>query len=81
MTPDALRQLAALAEARRSRDLAVLDALLMEDRRLAAESGVPIHHDPPTARALHATVGIGAEIAEDQYRAVAAAIPARYRPS
>lgn len=37
MTPDALRQLAALAEARRSRDLAVLDALLMEDRRLAAE--------------------------------------------
>ena len=36
MTPDALRQLAALAEARRSRDRAVLDALLMEDRRLAA---------------------------------------------
>ena len=43
-------------------------------RRVAAESGVPIHHDPPTARALHATVEIGAEIAEDQYRAVAAAI-------
>jgi hypothetical protein len=37
MTPAALRQLAALAEARGSRDLAVLDALLLEDRRLAAE--------------------------------------------
>jgi flagellar biosynthetic protein FlhB len=43
-------------------------------RRIAAEAGVPIHHDPPTARALHATVEVGAEIAEDQYRAVAAAI-------
>jgi len=37
VTPEALRQLAALAEARRSRDLAVLEELLLEDRRLAAE--------------------------------------------
>lgn len=37
MKPERLRQLAALAEARRSRDLAALDALLLEDRRLAAE--------------------------------------------
>lgn len=43
-------------------------------RRIAAEAGVPIHHDPPTARALYATVEVGAEIAEDHYRAVAAAI-------
>ena len=43
-------------------------------RRVARESGVPIHHDPPTARALHATVELGQEIAEEHFRAVAAAI-------
>ena len=43
-------------------------------RGLALENGVPIHHDPSTARALHATTEIGAEIDPDHYRAVAAAI-------
>ena len=37
MTPAALRRLLALAEARKARDLARLDGLLAEDRRLAAE--------------------------------------------
>jgi flagellar biosynthetic protein FlhB len=43
-------------------------------RARAAEAGVPIHRDPPTARAIHATVPIGREIDEEHYRAVAAAI-------
>ena len=37
MTPAKLRELAGLVEARKARDLARLDALLAEDRRLAAE--------------------------------------------
>ncbi|MEO0751716.1 MAG: EscU/YscU/HrcU family type III secretion system export apparatus switch protein, partial [Pseudomonadota bacterium] len=47
-------------------------ALAIRDR--AYEAGVPVQHDPPTARALFATVEIGQEIPTDQYRAVAAAI-------
>lgn len=43
-------------------------------REKAAESGVPIRHDPPTARALHAAVKLGEPIRPDHYRAVAAAI-------
>lgn len=43
-------------------------------RRIAIENKVPIHHDAPTARILFATVEIGSEILEDQYRAVAVAI-------
>ena len=43
-------------------------------REVAATAGVPVHSDPPTARALHATVEIGREIAPEHYRAVAAAI-------
>lgn len=43
-------------------------------RELAAEHGVPIRHDPPTARALFATTQIGDEIEPDHYRVVAAAI-------
>ena len=35
---------------------------------------MPIRRDPPTARALFATVALGDEIPPDQYRAVAAAI-------
>ena len=38
------------------------------------EAGVPIRHDPPTARALHAVTNIGEEIAPEHYAAVAAAI-------
>ncbi|ATG37482.1 MULTISPECIES: flagellar type III secretion system protein FlhB [Phaeobacter] len=43
-------------------------------REVANENGVPIHSDPPTARALHAAVDIGQEIHEEHYAPVAAAI-------
>ncbi|HET9068505.1 MAG TPA: flagellar type III secretion system protein FlhB [Amaricoccus sp.] len=43
-------------------------------REVAETAGVPLHSDPPTARALFATVEIGREIAPEHYRAVAAAI-------
>jgi flagellar biosynthetic protein FlhB len=43
-------------------------------RELASEHAVPLHSDPPTARALYADVEIGQEIAQEHYRAVAAAI-------
>ena len=51
-----------------------VDDVAASIRARAAEAGVPIHRDPPTARALYATVEIGREIPEEQYRAVAAAI-------
>jgi flagellar biosynthetic protein FlhB len=50
------------------------DAIAMRIREVAETAGVPVHRDPPTARALHATVAIGREIAPEHYRAVAAAI-------
>jgi flagellar biosynthetic protein FlhB len=43
-------------------------------RTVAGKAEVPIHSDPPTARALHATVEVGREIRPEHYRAVAAAI-------
>ena len=43
-------------------------------RELAHECAVPIHSDPPTARALHAEIDIGQEIGQAHYKAVAAAI-------
>jgi flagellar biosynthetic protein FlhB len=51
-----------------------VDAVAQAIRVRAMEAGVPIHRDPPTARAIHASVEIGREILEDHYRAVAAAI-------
>jgi flagellar biosynthetic protein FlhB len=48
--------------------------LALKIREVAATAGVPLHPDPPTARALHATVAVGREIAPEHYRAVAAAI-------
>lgn len=51
-----------------------VDEIAAGIRKTAGESGVPIHSDPPTARALHASVNIGEEILEEHYRAVAAAI-------
>jgi flagellar biosynthetic protein FlhB len=50
------------------------DELALRIREVAATARVPIHEDPPTARALHATVAVGREIAPEHYRAVAAAI-------
>ena len=43
-------------------------------RKIAAEHGVPIRSDPPTARALYASTEVGQEIDPRHYRAVAAAI-------
>jgi flagellar biosynthetic protein FlhB len=50
------------------------DEVAARIRTIASENGVPVFSDPPTARALHATLDIGAPIAPDQFRAVAAAI-------
>ena len=50
------------------------DEIAARIRERGAEHGVPIHSDPPTARAIHATVELGQEVAQDHYKAVAAAI-------
>jgi flagellar biosynthetic protein FlhB len=51
-----------------------VDEVAARIREIAAENGVALHSDPPTARALHATVQIGEEVRPEHYRAVAAAI-------
>lgn len=51
-----------------------VDDVARRIREAASEAAVPIFSDPPTARALHATIDIGAPIEPEQYRAVAAAI-------
>jgi flagellar biosynthesis protein FlhB len=51
-----------------------VDEIARKIRERAAENGVPIHSDPPTARAIHASVEIGQQIRVEHYRAVAAAI-------
>jgi flagellar biosynthetic protein FlhB len=51
-----------------------VDEIAARIREKAAAAGVPLHRDPPTARILHATLKVGQEISQDQYRAVAAAI-------
>lgn len=51
-----------------------VDEIAARIREIAATSAIPVHSDPPTARALFAAVEVGAEIKRDHYRAVAAAI-------
>lgn len=51
-----------------------VDEIAARIREKATESGVPIHSDPPTARALYATIEIGQEITQEHYAPVAAAI-------
>lgn len=51
-----------------------VDEIAAKIREAAETHGVPIHSDPPTARALYATVELGDEIPGDQYQAVAIAI-------
>jgi len=51
-----------------------VDEVAARIRRAAQEAGVPIRSDPPTARALHATVEIGEEVPPEHYETVAAAI-------
>jgi flagellar biosynthetic protein FlhB len=43
-------------------------------REIAATAGIPIRSDPPSARALYASVEIGREILPEHYAPVAAAI-------
>lgn len=50
------------------------DEIAARIREVADEAGVPIHRDPPTARAIHAVVEIGQEIQPEHYQPVAAAI-------
>jgi flagellar biosynthetic protein FlhB len=50
------------------------DEVAARIREKAALAGVPLHSDPATARAIHASVQIGQPILPDHYRAVAAAI-------
>jgi flagellar biosynthetic protein FlhB len=51
-----------------------VDEVALRIRAVAMEAGVPIRQDPPTARALHASVEIGKEVLPEHYRPVAAAI-------
>lgn len=51
-----------------------VDEIAARIRERAALAGVPLHSDPPTARALHATVNLGEQIRPEHYRAVATAI-------
>lgn len=51
-----------------------VDEIAAKIREKAMMAGVPLHSDPPTARAIFATVDLGQQILPDHYRAVAAAI-------
>lgn len=51
-----------------------VDEIAARIRERAAEHGVPVHSDPSTARALHATLDIGDVIDPEHFVAVAAAI-------
>lgn len=51
-----------------------MDQIAARIRETAIENGVPIYRDPPTARALFASMEIGEEIPVEHYKAIAAAI-------
>ena len=51
-----------------------VDEIAARIREVAQENAVPIHSDPPTARALHAVLDIGDEVPAHLYEVVAAAI-------
>lgn len=51
-----------------------VDEVAARIREAAVAAGVPLHRDPPTARALHAMVEVGREVEPEHYAAVAAAI-------
>ena len=51
-----------------------VDGVALRIRETAEAAQVPIHHDPPTARAIESSVEIGREIEPKHYHAVAAAI-------
>lgn len=51
-----------------------VDEVALRIREIAEAHSVPIHADPPTARALYATLNVGDEVQPDLYQPVAAAI-------
>lgn len=51
-----------------------VDDVAARIREKAAEAGVPIHRDPPTARAIYGSVEVGQPILHGHFKAVAAAI-------
>ncbi|NAZ37286.1 flagellar biosynthesis protein FlhB [Rubellimicrobium sp. CFH 75288] len=51
-----------------------VDEMAARIRERAAGAGVPIRRDPPTARAIHATVALGEEVRRTEWQAVAAAL-------
>ncbi|MGR3617473.1 MAG: EscU/YscU/HrcU family type III secretion system export apparatus switch protein [Paracoccaceae bacterium] len=51
-----------------------VDEMAAVIKKIAQENGVPIHSDPPTARAIYATVEISSEVSPELYEPVAAAI-------
>ncbi|MEP5631176.1 MAG: flagellar type III secretion system protein FlhB [Tateyamaria sp.] len=51
-----------------------VDEIALRMREIAMEAAVPIHSNPPTARALYAITNIGDEVPPEHYEAVAAAI-------
>ncbi len=51
-----------------------VDDVAAKIREIANENAIPIHRDPPTARALYAVVDIGTEVWPEHYKAVAASI-------
>ncbi|TNC71316.1 EscU/YscU/HrcU family type III secretion system export apparatus switch protein [Rubellimicrobium roseum] len=51
-----------------------VDEIAARIRERAMAAGVPIHRDPPTARAIHASVEVGEQVRRPEWRAVAAAI-------
>jgi flagellar biosynthetic protein FlhB len=55
------------------------DNVAFQIRRLAEENGVPVVPDPPTARALHASVEINQMIPEELFAAVAQVLAHVYR--
>ncbi|HXA55711.1 MAG TPA: EscU/YscU/HrcU family type III secretion system export apparatus switch protein, partial [Solirubrobacteraceae bacterium] len=55
------------------------DLIALQIRRVAEEHDVPVVHDPPLARALHASCEIGHVIPEELYAAVARVLAFVYR--
>ena len=51
-----------------------VDEIAARIRETASDAKVAIHSDPPTARAIFATVEIGQEVLPEHYKPVAAAI-------
>lgn len=50
------------------------DLVAQRIKEIASESGIPIHQDVPTARALHSVCDVGDEVPPELYAAVAIAI-------